>query len=124
MVNSINQFSNALASLYNSSCDIYYFLSDTNPSTNITSQSLQSIYQNIPCRVSYLTSSSTKKTNFSYINTNPIKIFIQCDLIINSSSIFYITNASKTSIYKASSEPFIYSSHQEIIVVPFEDIYN
>lgn len=127
MVNINNQFSQALSSLYTASCDIYHFLSFTDPITSITSQSLELLHQSIPCRVSYLSSSSsasTKKNDFSYVNSSPIKIFLQCDLTINSGSIFYVTNYSKTLVYKASSEPFIYSSHQEVIIAPFDDIYS
>ncbi len=125
--NTQNSISQALASLYSSSCDIYLFNTSINPHTSISSQSLELIYQDIPCRVSYLSSStitsssSIKKKDFFYSNYNSIKVFLQNDLIINSGSIFYITTLQKTSIYKASSEPFIYSSHQEIILLPFED---
>lgn len=126
-INSQNTISQALASLYSSSCDIYSFKTSINPETSISSQSLELIYQNIPCRLSYLSSSSTtssssiKKKDFTYSNYNPIKLFLQNDLLIDAGSIFYITNFSKTKVYKASSEPFIYSSHQEVILVPFED---
>lgn len=115
-----------LSLLYTGICNIYSYISTVDPITKVTSQHLSLIYKNIPCRASYYTMSSNssliKNSDFNYSKNNSIKLFLQSDLIINSGSIFQVTQNNRTTKYKASSEAFVFSNHQEIILKLLDDL--
>ncbi|WP_317076981.1 hypothetical protein, partial [Clostridium neonatale] len=86
------------------------------PVTKVTSKKDTIVLENQPCRLSY---SSVKSTNQSEVNATvqqTIKLFIAPEIEIKEGSKIIITHDGRTTEFKHSGKPAIYSSHQEIVL--------
>lgn len=115
-----------LNKLYTGSCNIYEFENFRDDITKVIKQRLNLKYEDIPCRVSYYNNSSnilaSKEDTFNNIITQRVKLFLDNNIIIKAGSIIEVSQNGKTTKYKNSGEPVIYSNHQEIMLDIFEDI--
>lgn len=117
---------NILNRLYIGICNIYEFENFRDEVSKTIKQTLNLKFENIPCRVSYYNNSSSilssKEGTFNNIITQKVKIFLSNDIDIKAGSIIEVTQNGKTTKYKNSGEPVIYSNHQEIMLDIFDDI--
>lgn len=111
--------------LYTGKCDIYEYENDFQTDSKIINQKMFLKYQNVACRVSYYTSSNfvfSKEDTFNNFLKQKVKIFLDNQILIKAGSIFVVTQNDKITTYKNSSEPIIYTNHQEIILENYDDI--
>lgn len=125
MVKNIN-IKNILNKLYTGVCNIYEYSNILDENSKTIKQFINIKYENINCRVSYYNNSynilSSKEDTFNNIITQKIKLFLDNDIDIKAGSIIEVTQNGKTTKYKNSGEPVIYSNHQEIILDIFDNI--
>lgn len=113
--------SNPLASLWIGRCTIYEYSTVTDPATFQSTQKLVPVLTDEPCRISYNREQSTNIENGAAVVSQSITLFIRPDLVIKSGSVIEITQHGVTTKYKGSSQPAIYSNHQEIVLELYED---
>lgn len=113
---------NVLKLLWIGSCTVYEWQNVTNPETFQTTQQLVPVFENEPCRLSYTTeyATSTNNANLAVVQQKPT-LFISPDLQINPGCVIEVTQHGHTNRYKRSSEPAIYTNHQEIQLELDED---
>lgn len=117
---------NILKRLYTGLCDIYEYKNIRDEDTKIIKQKSIIKYENIPCRISYYNNSSnilsSKENIFNSIITQKVKLFLDNNIKIKAGSVIVVTQNNKTTKYKNSGEPVIYTNHQEIMLDIFDDI--
>lgn len=99
---------------YEHTCTIKEFQSVKDPVTKQTKKQEIIVLENQPCRLSY---SSVKSANQSESNATVqqvIKLFIAPEIIVKEGSRIFIEHEGRTTEFKHSGKPAIYSSHQEI----------
>ena len=93
-----------IESQYEHTCTIKEFQSVKDPISKVTKKQEATILENQPCRLSY---SSVQQI---------IKLFIAPEIEIKEGSKIIITHEGRTTEFKHSGKPAIYSSHQEIVL--------
>lgn len=106
----------ALESLYKGRCDIVSQKEVFDPVTKQTSFEDVKVVTGQPCRLSFKTITAVKQDTGAAQLTQIIKVFIAPDIEVKAGSRLVITQNGKTAEYKASGEPALYGSHQEIIL--------
>lgn len=108
----------AIESLYCGKCDISVTRKTINLVTKQTEFQDDIIITNQPCRLSYISaetrSSSINKETRTAEKKQIIKLFLSPTINVPSGSKITVTQNGKTTEYKASSEPMMYSNHQEV----------
>lgn len=103
----------AIESLYCGKCDISVTRKTINLVTKQTEFTDDIIITNQPCRLSYSSTSENKETRTAE-KKQIIKLFLSPTINVPSGSKITVTQNGKTTKYKASSEPMMYSNHQEV----------
>ncbi|WP_438349930.1 ABC transporter ATP-binding protein [Paenibacillus sp. FA6] len=109
----------AIESLYKGTCTIYEYQSLKDPITKITKQQEVPVLENQPCRLSFERVTSVNQTDTAGVVTQTIKLFIAPELMVKPGSKIFITQNGRSTAYRDSGEPAIYSSHQEITLILF-----
>lgn len=103
--------------LYDDTCNIYENGLRKDPKTKITKPTADNlVVKNQQCRISFKTISPTNQTESNNKISQEIKLFIAPELLIKEGSKIVITRNGRTTEYKNSGTPAIYSTHQEIIL--------
>lgn len=106
----------ALESLYKGRCDIVSQKEVFDPITKQTSFEDVKVVTGQPCRLSFKTITMAQEGSGATRLSQVIKVFIAPDIEVKAGSRLVITQNGKTAEYKASGEPALYGSHQEIIL--------
>lgn len=101
-------------------CTIYEYQDVTDPTTFQTIQQEVPILEDEPCRLSYNREQATNIKNGAAVVSQSITLFIRPDLTIPAGSVMEITQHGKTVKYKGSSQPAIYTDHQEVVLELYE----
>jgi len=112
---------NPLALLWTGLCTVYEYADKIDPETYQTTQTLVSVLENEPCRLSYNREQSTNIANGAAVISQGITLFIRPDLVIKPGSVIEITQHGVTEKYKGSGKPAVYCNHQEIVLELYED---
>lgn len=116
---------NPLAALWIGRCSIYEYQDVTDPDTFQTTQELVAVVADEPCRLSqnYVSHTPTDLVSGGSVPSleQIIVLFIRPDLEIKPGSVIEVTQRGRTNKYHRSSEPAIYSNHQEIVLELYED---
>lgn len=113
MVNPIPK-NDILKTLWIGTANIYEYQQVTDPITHQTTNKLVLIVQDEPCRLSYTTLQVTDvETGIASVTQVP-KLFIRPNLTIKAGSKIEITQHGVTNTYIRTSEPAVYTNHQEI----------
>lgn len=107
-----------IESMYDDVCDIFEYVSTTDPSTNITKQKEVITYANQKCRLSFREIYPTKGDNIA-TTAQRVKLFLSPEVEVKPGSKISITHCGQTAEYSRSGLPAIFDSHQEIILEPF-----
>lgn len=108
----------AIESAYKGLCTIYEYIEIEDPDTGETIVSPEPIptHENIPCKLSKKTISAADGGEIANtIKYEPV-LFINPDIEIKAGSKIVITQHGATREYKRSGEPFVYDTHQEIVL--------
>ena len=80
-----------------------------------TAQKIETVLiEDEPCRISHASASSAVPSDTVTTVEQQVTLFIRPDLIIKPGSRITVTQNGRTVDYKASGQPRVYSSHQEI----------
>lgn len=105
----------AIESLYVGKCDIIYQRKVKDPDTMQTHFEDVTVATAQPCRLSFKSITSTDQGIAAAVKQS-IKLFISPDVEIQAGAKIIATQNGRTQEYKASGQPALYSTHQEIIL--------
>lgn len=109
----------AIESMYKDTCNVYEQQEITDPVTHVTDFQEIPVYADVKCKLSFSSITATSEGEASTL-TQTVKLFIAPEFDIKPGSKISITHKGKTSDYKRSGLPAVYSNHQEIMLEPFE----
>ena len=115
----LNRLQNKAEALFTDRCDIkrYKFEKQEN---GITETVMSDIYNDVMCRVSYITSGPNEETLTAWKTELKIKIFLPIEYKIESGDIFIVYRNGESKSFKAASQSRIYSFHQEIEAIIYD----
>lgn len=114
----IAAYRKSIEKLYDDTCNIYESGLRKDSKTGITKPTADNlVVKNQQCRISFKTISPTNQTESNNKISQEIKLFIAPELLIKEGSKIVITRNGRTTEYKNSGTPAIYSTHQEIILI-------
>lgn len=105
----------AIERLYTDVCDVYNQVERFDEATGQTYSESVRVGVSLPCRVSFGAIASAEQ-NESATLKQTIKLFVAPDVDIKAGSRVNVTRNGKVLEYKASGQPSLYSSHQEIML--------
>jgi len=111
---------NPLRKLWMGSCTVISRVKKQDLITKKTEFVEETIYEDEPCRLSYQTlTPTTDKNGIAEVVQVP-KLFISKELIIPPGSKIIVTQNGRTTEFSNSSEPAVYTNHQEIVLELFK----
>lgn len=112
----------ALSTLWIGTATIYEYQEVTDPITHQTTTKPVAVYTDEPCRLSYSTEQVTDLTNGIAEVVQRTKLFVSPEIEIKTGSLIEVTQHGRTNTFKRSSEPAVYTNHQEILVSLDKDV--
>lgn len=112
---------NPLSVLWIGRCTIYEYEDMTDPVTYQTTQKEVVVLEDEPCRLSYNREQATNIQSGAAVVSQSITLFIRPDLDIAPGSVIEITQHGRTTKYKGSGKPAIYTNHQEIVLELYDN---
>lgn len=104
---------------YHSVCDVITYEKVKDPITKRTGFTESVLYHGIPCYLSFGSPSPSADDNVSAVTQTP-SLFLDPSYVIPSGSKVIVTQRGRMSVWKNSSEPRVYESHQEIALELFK----
>lgn len=117
----VSAYGRALRRLWRGVCDVYVLETVRNEANGRDEAAEVRRYQGEPCRLSYSSISSTGERDSAPLVQQTGRLFISKDLDIPAGSRLVVTQAGRTGAWAKSGEPAVYSTHQELVLVPFEE---
>lgn len=126
MVN-LSPSKSAIENLYDGICDIIEYSYSTDPVSKISAKTENTVFSNLPCRVSFQHNNNSRLNitvsgNTSAVVKQYIKLFISPDICIKPGSKIIVTQNGVTNAYKNSGQPSVYFTHQEIMLELFDNL--
>lgn len=115
----MNTVRKSIESMYKDICTIYEQQAITDPITHASSFQEVPIHTNQKCRLSFSSITITGDKEVA-TKTQTVKLFIAPELEVKAGSKISITHHGKTTDYKRSGEPAVYTNHQEIMLELFD----
>ena len=112
---------NPLKSLWIGKCTVYQYKTVTDPNNFQSTQSKVAVIIDEPCKLSYNKEQATNIASGAAVISQSITLFIRPDLEIPPGSVIEVTQHGKTTLYKGSGKPAVYTNHQEIVLELYED---
>ena len=112
----------ALALLWIGKATIYEYQEVTDPNTFQTTTKPVAVYTDKPCRISYSTEQVTNINTGIAEVVQRTKLFISPEIEIKTGSLIEVTQHGRTNTYKRTSEPAVYTNHQEITISLDKDV--
>lgn len=118
----VNAQRKALERLWKDRCTVYHRVKVTDPKTKLTDFDEKPLLQDQPCKLSFETLNSTDGDHVATV-AQSVKLFISPDVEIPAGCKIVVTrfnDLERTFTYSRSSEPGIFTNHQEIMLEPFK----
>jgi hypothetical protein len=112
---------NPLTVLWTGRCTILEYENVTDPETFQTSKREVIVVEDEPCRVSFSSEAVTNPSTGVAEMSQFTVLFIRPDLEIDPGSIIEVTQNGRTTKYKRSGKPALYTNHQEIKLTLYEE---
>lgn len=109
----------AQESMYDGKCTVIEYGKTKDPITKITSKGEITVLADQPCRLSFSSSPAASQTSTTANLTQTIKLFIAPEIEIKPGSKIDVMQNGRTTAYKQSGQPAVYSTHQEVILELF-----
>lgn len=111
-----------LARLWVATATVFEYRNIIDAHTHQTTQTLEKVYENVPCRLSYLTpfASDLNPADIGEIDQKPT-LFCSPEYDIKPGSVVEVTQLGRTRRFYRSSEPAKYTNHQQIRLELNED---
>lgn len=106
--------------LWNGSCTIKIRQENKDSVTKRIKFDEVSIYEDKPCKLSYVIITATNENNNAAIVIQKAKLIIAPEIDIPPGSKIIVTQNGKTAEYEKSGEPGMFSNHQEVILELFK----
>lgn len=103
----------ALESMYTDTCNVYERQEYTKANRSTGHKDVL-VISDMPCRISYSTITANNETDKAAYKAQSVKLFFAPDKNIRAGSKVEVTRGDSTTLYRASGEPAIYSTHKEI----------
>jgi hypothetical protein len=106
----------ALELTYEGLCTVTEFVSSKDPNTKVTSQQTTVVLADQPCALSQTSQPAARETVTDNWLDYDAKLFISPDVAINAGSVIRVIQNGMDNVYERSGDPFIYATHQEIML--------
>jgi len=114
------QHRKAIESKYEHICTVIEYQKVKDLVTKITSSKEVIVLEDKPCKLSYSTVKSATETENASALQQVVKLFIAPEIVIKEGSKLSITKDNRTTEYKNSGIPAVFTSHQEIVLELFK----
>lgn len=112
---------NPLSILWSGRCTVWEHEDYTDPDTYQTIQRQVIFVEDEPCRISFASEAVTNPTTGVAEMSQFTVLFIRPDLEIDPGSIIEVTQNGRTTKYRRSGKPAVYTNHQEIRLTLYEE---
>ena len=117
----IKAYQDALKRLWDGVCDVYAIETVRNEKNGRDEPQEVLKLSGEPCRLSFSSVSNTSEQDSAPVIQQTVKLFISKAADIPAGSKVVVTQEGRTDAYQRSGEPATYSTHQEIVLVPFKE---
>ena len=115
MVKELEKAKKAIQSLWTGVCNIFGF-KDVEDKYGVTTHAEVTLFENLPCRLSFKNISQTNQTESFAVSSQVVKLFIAPDVYVPPGSVIEVTQNGITRKYKHSGISAVYTNHQEIVL--------
>lgn len=119
MVDELKQAREAIQSMWTGICNIFGF-KDTEDKYGATNLAEVTLFENLPCRLSFKNISQTNQTESFAVSSQVVKLFIAPDVYVPPGSVVEVTQNGITRKYKHSGISAVYTNHQEIVLEAYK----
>lgn len=117
----VSNYQKALQRLWNGLCDVYVRRTEVNKANGRNEPQIVPVHQNIPCRLSFSSITSTSENSEAALIQQAAKLFLAKNIEVSPGSKIVVTQEGKTGSYVRSGEPAVYRCHQEIMLERFKE---
>lgn len=114
------QHRKAIEELYEDTCTIIEYQSIKDPITKVTKKQEVTVLTDQPCKLSFTTANTTGDGDNVATVSQDVKLFLSPNITIKAGSKIVVTHDGIDHVYKSSSEPSTFFTHQEIGLELFE----
>lgn len=100
--------------LYEGICTVYSYQQKYNPTKHCTTVDKVVTAENVPCRCSLASAVKANQSDSVALVSQEITLYLAPDVEVKAGSEIIVTQAGWTTRFKASGQPRVYTSHQEI----------
>ena len=115
MVKELEKAKKAIQSLWTGVCNIFGF-KDVEDKYGATIHTEVTLFENLPCRLSFKNISQTSQTESFAVSSQVVKLFITPEVYVPPGSVIEVTQNGITRKYKHSGISAVYTNHQELIL--------
>ena len=119
MVKELEKAKKAIQSLWTGVCNILGF-KDVEDKYGATSHAEVTLFENLPCRLSFKNISQTSQTESFAVSSQVVKLFITPEVYVPPGSMIEVTQNGVTRKYKHSGISAVYTNHQEIVLEAYK----
>lgn len=119
MVKELEKAKKAIQSLWTGVCNIFGF-KDVEDKYGATTNAEVTLFENLPCRLSFKNISQTNQTESFAVSSQVVKLFIAPDVYVPPGSMIEVTQNGVTRKYKHSGISAVYTNHQEIVLEAYK----
>lgn len=101
---------------YDGRCTVVGHRKVKDPDTKITAEIDVTVFEDIPCRLSYSSVSAVDQTDTAAKTVQVTKLFLSPDVAIKPGAKITVIQSGITRDYEASGVPAVYPTHQEIVL--------
>lgn len=119
MVKELEKAKKAIQSLWTGVCNIFGF-KDVEDKYGATTHAEVTLFENLPCRLSFKNISQTSQTESFAVSSQVVKLFIAPEVYVPPGSVIEVTQNGITRKYKHSGLSAVYTNHQEIVLEAYK----
>ena len=117
--NQLKKAKKAIQSLWTGVCNIFGF-KDVEDKYGATIHTEVTLFENLPCRLSFKNISQTSQTESFAVSSQVVKLFITPEVYVPPGSVIEVTQNGVTRKYKHSGISVVYTNHQEIVLEAYK----
>lgn len=110
----------SIENTYTGVCSVYEYEKARDENTKLIKGSEKLTAESIPCRLSFSSIPVAEGDGTAVSRQQTVKLFLAPEIPVKAGSKIVVTQDGITRAYKGSSEPAVYTSHQEINLELFE----
>ena len=115
----VDEVRDAIQSLWVGVCNIFGF-KDVEDKYGVTNLTEVTLFENLPCRLSFKNISQTNQTESFAVSSQVVKLFIAPEVHAPPGSMIEVTQNGITRKYKHSGISAVYTNHQEIVLEAYK----